>query len=89
MMQEKLKEIRDLLTEVKYPGTSKNIVELDMVQNIRICAMLWKNCSSMTHPFPSSRRPPKHWALVSAADFWDFCTWRSFRSVWNVSLTLT
>ena len=36
MMQEKLKEIRDLLTEVKYPGTSKNIVELDMVQNIRI-----------------------------------------------------
>ena len=35
MMQEKLKEIRDLLTEVKYPGTSKNIVELDMVQNIR------------------------------------------------------
>ena len=29
-------EIRDLLTEVKYPGTSKNIVELDMVQNIRI-----------------------------------------------------
>ena len=35
-MQEKLKEIRDLLTEVKYPGTSKNIVELDMVQNIRI-----------------------------------------------------
>ena len=36
MMQEKLKEIRDLLTEVKNPGTSKNIVELDMVQNIRI-----------------------------------------------------
>ena len=36
MMQEKLKEIRDLLTEVKYPGTSKKIVELDMVQNIRI-----------------------------------------------------
>ena len=36
MMQEKLKEIRDLLTEVKYPGTSKNIVELDMVQNILI-----------------------------------------------------
>ena len=45
MMQEKLKEIRDLLTEVKYPGTSKNIVELDMVQNIRICVMHWKNCS--------------------------------------------
>ena len=45
-MQEKLKEIRDLLTEVKYPGTSKNIVELDMVQNIRICVMHWKNFSS-------------------------------------------
>lgn len=36
MMQEKIKEIRDVLTEVKYPGTSKNIVELDMVQHIRI-----------------------------------------------------
>ena len=33
MMQEKLKEIRDLLTEVKYPGTSKNSVELDMGGN--------------------------------------------------------
>lgn len=36
MMQDKIKEIRDVLTEVKYPGTSKNIVELDMVQHIRI-----------------------------------------------------
>ena len=36
MMQDKVKEIRDTLKEVKYPGTSKNIVELDMVQNIRI-----------------------------------------------------
>ena len=36
MMQDKVKEIRDALKEVKYPGTSKNIVELDMVQNIRI-----------------------------------------------------
>ncbi|MCI5705942.1 MAG: Mrp/NBP35 family ATP-binding protein [Odoribacter sp.] len=35
-MQDKVKEIRDTLKEVKYPGTSKNIVELDMVQNIRI-----------------------------------------------------
>ena len=36
MMQDKIKEIRDVLREVKYPGTSKNIVELDMVQHIRI-----------------------------------------------------
>lgn len=36
MMQDKIKEIRDVLTEIKYPGTSKNIVELDMVQHIRI-----------------------------------------------------
>lgn len=36
MMQEKVKEIRDALKEVKYPGTSKNIVELDMVQHIRV-----------------------------------------------------
>lgn len=36
MMQDKLKEVRDLLMEVKYPGTAKNIVGLDMVQNIRI-----------------------------------------------------
>lgn len=36
MMQDKLKEVRDLLSEIKYPGTSKNIVSLDMVQNIRI-----------------------------------------------------
>lgn len=36
MMQDKVKEIRATLKEVKYPGTSKNIVELDMVQNIRI-----------------------------------------------------
>lgn len=36
MLQEKLQEIRDILKEVKYPGTSKNIVELDMVQHIRI-----------------------------------------------------
>lgn len=36
MMQDKVKEIRDVLKEVKYPGSSKNIVELDMVQHIRI-----------------------------------------------------
>lgn len=36
MLQEQLKEIRDILSEVKYPGTSKNIVELDMVQHIRV-----------------------------------------------------
>lgn len=36
MIQDKVKEIRDILSEVKYPGTSKNIVALDMVQNIRL-----------------------------------------------------
>lgn len=36
MLQNSLKEIRDLLTEVKYPGTSKDIIGLDMVRNIRI-----------------------------------------------------
>lgn len=36
MMQDKIKEIREVLKEVKYPGTAKNIVELDMVQRIAI-----------------------------------------------------
>lgn len=36
MMQDKVKEIREILKEVKYPGTVKNIVELDMVQHIKI-----------------------------------------------------
>ncbi len=36
MIQEKIKEIREVLKEVKYPGTSKHIVELDMVQRIHI-----------------------------------------------------
>ncbi len=35
-MQEVVKEIRDVLSEVKYPGTSKSIVALDMVQNIKV-----------------------------------------------------
>ena len=34
-MQEIVKEVRDVLSEVKYPGTSKSIVALDMVQNIK------------------------------------------------------
>ncbi len=36
MLQEQIKEIRDVLMEVKYPGTSRNIIELDMVQQIRL-----------------------------------------------------
>ena len=35
-MQELVKEVRDVLAEVKYPGTSKSIVALDMVQNIKV-----------------------------------------------------
>lgn len=36
MLQDKLQQIRDLLRTVKYPGSPKNIVELDMVQNIKV-----------------------------------------------------
>lgn len=36
MIQDEIKEIREVLKEVKYPGTSKNIVELDMVQRVKI-----------------------------------------------------
>ena len=35
-MQEIVKNIRDVLAEVNYPGTSKSIVSLDMVQCIRV-----------------------------------------------------
>lgn len=35
MQQNEAKEIRDILTDVKYPGSSQNIVALDMVQQIR------------------------------------------------------
>ena len=35
-MQEIVKEVRDVLAEVKYPGTSKSIIALDMVQNIKV-----------------------------------------------------
>lgn len=36
MVQGEVKEIRDLLAEVKYPGTAKGIVALDMVQRVQI-----------------------------------------------------
>lgn len=36
MIQDEIKEIREVLKEVKYPGTSKNIVELDMVQHVKV-----------------------------------------------------
>ena len=87
MMQEKLKEIRDLLTEVKYPGTSKNIVELDMVQNIRICGMLWKSFSLMMLPCSLNRKLLSLWALDSAAVSWDFFIWRSSRKDWRENIT--
>ncbi len=34
--QESVKEIRDLLAKVNYPGTAKSIVSLDMVHNIKV-----------------------------------------------------
>ncbi|MGL5683849.1 MAG: P-loop NTPase [Marinifilaceae bacterium] len=36
MLQDKLQQIRDILRGIKYPGSTKNIIELDMVQNIRV-----------------------------------------------------
>ena len=35
-MQEIVKEIRDVLSGINYPGTSKSIISLDMVQGIRV-----------------------------------------------------
>lgn len=35
-MQDIVKEVRDVLSGVKYPGTPKSIVALDMVQNIKV-----------------------------------------------------
>ena len=35
-MQEIVKEIRDVLSGINYPGTSKSITSLDMVQGIRV-----------------------------------------------------
>jgi len=35
-MQELAKEVREVLSGLNYPGTSKNIVALDMVQNIKV-----------------------------------------------------
>ena len=35
MQQNEAKEIRDILMDVKYPGSSQNIVALDMVQQVR------------------------------------------------------
>ena len=35
MQQNEAKEIRDILIDVKYPGSSQNIVALDMVQQVR------------------------------------------------------
>ncbi|MDR2131407.1 MAG: Mrp/NBP35 family ATP-binding protein [Odoribacteraceae bacterium] len=35
-MQEKSKEIRELLAHVTYPGTSENIIALDMVQQVKV-----------------------------------------------------
>ena len=57
--------------------------------NTRTCGMRWKSCSSTTPRSPLSRRLPRRWALASAAAFWGFCTWRSFRSGWSGSLIST
>jgi len=35
MLQEEIKEIRDLLKEVKYPGSARDIIALDMVQQMK------------------------------------------------------
>ena len=54
IMQELVKEVRDVLAEVKYPGTSKSIVALDMVQNIKV------EDGNVSFGFPESERPV-HW----------------------------
>ncbi len=36
MLQKQLQEIRHLLSEVKYPGSSRDIVSMDMVQQLKI-----------------------------------------------------
>ena len=49
--------------------------------SIRICGMRLKNCRSMMHRYSMNRRHPLPWDLDSAADFWDYCILRLFRSV--------
>ena len=34
--QESVKQIRDILANVKYPGSPKSVVQLDMVKNIKV-----------------------------------------------------
>ena len=46
-----------------------------------------KAAASTTPPCSMNRKPRRLWASDSAADFWDFCTWRSFRSGWSGSTT--
>ena len=46
---------------------------LPTAQNTLICGMRWKNCSSMTRHFSTSRRRLSRWDLASGADFWGCC----------------
>ena len=57
--------------------------------NTKSCAHRSKNCNSTTHRSPL---PPNHRLrsdLVSAADFWECCTWILCRSVFRANLIWT
>ena len=58
-------------------------------RNTRTCGTRWRNCSSTMRHSPLSRRPPSHWASVSAAASWGFCIWRSSRSAWSANTIWT
>ena len=62
---------------------------LPTAQNTLICGMRWKNCSSMTRHFSTSRRRLSRWDLASGADFWGCCTLRSSRSASSASTIST
>ena len=56
---------------------------------IRRCAKRSRSSSSTTPRCVSSRKAPKRWASVSAADFSACCTWRSCRSASSANTTST
>lgn len=56
---------------------------------LKICVQRWANFASMTRAFRLKWKVRQRWASVSAAASWACCIWKSFRSGWSVSSTLT